>query len=52
MNAYETAGAYFGDVGSGVIGLNGDCKITLEDVFCETIALEAGFAVFLQPEGP
>lgn len=52
LNAYETAGAYFGDVGSGVIGLNGDCKITLEDVFCETIALEAGFAVFLQPEGP
>lgn len=52
LNAYETAGAYFGDVGSGVIGLNGGCKITLEDVFCETIALEAGFAVFLQPEGP
>ena len=52
LNAYETAEAYFGDIGSGVIGLNGTCEIVLDDIFCETVAPEDGYVVFLQPEGP
>ena len=52
LNAYETAGAYFGDIGSGVIAENGSCLVEIDPVFGETVDLDEGYAVFLQPNGP
>ncbi len=52
LNAYETAGAYFGDIGSGVIPENGSCLVEIAPVFGETVALDEEYAVFLQPNGP
>lgn len=51
MNAYETAEAYFGDIGFSVIGADGICKVEIEEIFLKTISTE-GYAVFLQAEGP
>lgn len=51
MNAYETAEAYFGDIGFSAIGADGICKVEIEEIFLKTISAE-GYAVFLQAEGP
>ena len=47
MNAFETAEAYFADIGSAEIGADGSVKIAFESIFAETIEAEAGYQVFL-----
>ncbi len=46
MNAFETASALFGDVGSGTIGEDGTLEVFFDDVFSETIDLDADYQVF------
>ncbi len=47
MYAYETPTPYFGDMGEGCIGTDGQCYIELDPVFAETIA-GGTYLVFLQ----
>lgn len=51
LNAYETAGAYFGDIGFGQILDDGLCFVEIDPVFAETVTLDR-YVVFLQAEGP
>lgn len=51
LNAYETAGAYFGDIGFGQLLDDGLCFVEIDPVFAETVTLDR-YAVFLQAEGP
>lgn len=46
LNAFETAGAYFSDIGSGKIK-DGACYVYFDPVFAETIELNADYQVFL-----
>lgn len=46
LNAYETASPMFGDLGYGKIEASGECNISIDPVFLETIA--SGYFVFLQ----
>lgn len=50
MNAYETAEPYFGDMGTGIIGDNGESEVEIERLFRETVSTE-GYLVFLQGKG-
>lgn len=47
MNAVESAGAFFEDVGSGVIGENEYIKIPFDPVFSETIDMDCAYYVFV-----
>ena len=47
MNAFETAEAYFSDIGSGVIGEDGTCRIDFDPVFVETIEKDKPYQVQL-----
>lgn len=49
MNAFETAEAFFSDIGSGKIGENGECKIKFDPIFSETIDLEKPYQVQITP---
>lgn len=51
LNAYETAGAYFGDIGTGQILDDGLCFVEIDPIFAETVTLDR-YVVFLQAEGP
>lgn len=46
MNAFETTGAYFSDIGSGKI-TEGGCYVYFDPVFAETIDLNSEYQVFL-----
>ncbi len=50
LNAYETAEAYFGDIGFGKILDDGLCFVEIDPVFAETVTLDR-YVVFLQAEG-
>ncbi len=50
VSAYETAEPYFGDMGTGVIGDNGEAEVEIESVFQETVSID-GYLVFLQGKG-
>ena len=52
MAAYETASPMFGDVGSGTIGADGICYVTLDSIFAETVNAGCEYQVFLQAYGP
>lgn len=52
LYCYEMANPYFGDIGSGVIGDDGLCFVTMDDIFCETVNTVINYQVFLQKEGP
>lgn len=52
MAAYETASPMFGDVGSGTIGADGLCYVTLDSIFVETVNAGCEYQVFLQAYGP
>lgn len=52
MAAYETASPMFGDVGSGTIGVDGLCYVTLDSIFAETVNAGCEYQVFLQAYGP
>lgn len=51
MNAYETAEAYFGDIGFAKVNETGECIVQIDPVFSQTVCLDE-YAVFIQPEGP
>lgn len=50
LNSYETAEAYFGDIGTEVIPSSGICWVEIETIFSETVSLN-NYVVFLQAEG-
>lgn len=47
MNAFETASAQFADIGSGVIGDDGQVSIYFDPVFEETIEADIGYQVLV-----
>ena len=47
INAYETAGYYFGDLGFGVIE-NGECIIHIDEIFQECVNTNIAYHVFTQ----
>lgn len=51
LNAYETAEAYFGDIGFGQILDDGFCFVEIDPIFAETVILDR-YVVLLQAEGP
>lgn len=51
LNAYETAEAFFGDIGEITLDENGYCKVFLEDKFKETIEKNNKYHVFLTKYG-
>ena len=52
LSAYEIACPYFGDIGSGKTDNAGECIITIDPLFLETVNTESGYVVFLQKKGP
>ena len=48
---YETATPYFGDIGTGVLNEDGECYISIDDIFSETVSQTTKYSVFLQKEG-
>lgn len=52
LSAYETACPYFGDIGSSKMDDSGECIITIDPLFLETVNTESGYVVFLQKNGP
>ena len=52
LYCYEMPSPMFGDIGSGVIGDDGLCYVSIDPVFSQTIASgEVEYQVFLQPYG-
>lgn len=51
LNAYETAECYFGDLGEGVIGENGEVEIAVDEDFKKTIDLSVPYQVFITKYG-
>lgn len=51
LNAYETAEAFFGDIGEITLDANGYCKVFLEDKFKETIEKDDKYHVFITKYG-
>jgi hypothetical protein len=49
--SYETATPYFGDIGDGVIGEDGKCYISIDDIFSESVEADTTYQVFLQAYG-
>lgn len=49
--AYETAGAYFGDIGEGIIAEDGACYVDIDSVILEMIPDDSNYQVFLQSYG-
>ena len=48
---YETATPYFGDIGTGILNEDGECYISIDDIFSETVSQTTKYSVFLQKEG-
>lgn len=48
---YEMATPYFGDVGTARTDENGNCFVSIDDIFAETISSSVEYSVFLQKEG-
>lgn len=48
---YETATPYFGDIGTGKLNDGGECYISIDEIFAETISNITEYSVFLQKEG-
>lgn len=51
MAAYETTTPMFGDIGSGIIGEDGKCYISIDSIFAETVNVDCEYQVFLQSYG-
>lgn len=51
LNAYETSGCYFGDIGNGLIGEDGTCIIAMDIIYLETVNTKCDYFVFLQKYG-
>ena len=52
LYCYEMPSPMFGDIGEGITDENGECIISLDDIFSETIKTNIEYQVFLQKEGP
>lgn len=48
---YEMPSPMFGDIGEGIIDDTGECLISIDDIFTETINAAIEYQVFLQKEG-
>lgn len=48
---YETATPYFGDIGTGKLNEDGECYVSIDSIFSETIESNVEYIVFLQAEG-
>jgi phage minor structural protein len=48
INAYETAEYYFGDIGSGTIGNDGECVISVDEILQECVNMNIPYHVFIQ----
>lgn len=51
LYCYETPTPYFGDIGSGKIDEEGNCYVSIDDIFSETVRTDIEYAVFVQKEG-
>ena len=51
LSSYEMASPMFGDIGEGETDGNGECVISISDVFGETVNADVEYQVFLQKEG-
>lgn len=51
LYCYEMPSPMFGDIGEGVTDENGECVISLDDIFSETISTNIEYQVFIQKEG-
>lgn len=51
LYSYETPTPQFGDIGFGKLNEDGECYISIDDIFSETINTHMEYAVFLQKEG-
>lgn len=51
LYSYETTSPYFGDLGSGIIGDDGVCIVSIDDIFSETASTNTVYHVFLQSLG-
>ncbi len=52
MNAFETAEAYFADLGNGVIPDSGVANICLDPIFADTVDLAENYQVFITNTSP
>lgn len=50
LYCYETPSPMFGDIGEGIIGEDGTCRIFVDPVFAETVTLDS-YQIFLQVYG-
>lgn len=48
ITAYETAEYYFGDIGGGTIGEDGECVINIDEIFQECVNMNITYHVFTQ----
>ena len=48
---YETSSPMFGDIGQGIIDSSGECYVSIDDIFSETVEMDCEYQVFLQKEG-
>ena len=48
---YETATPYFGDIGTGKLNGEGECVISIDEIFAETVSKTCEYVIFLQKEG-
>lgn len=51
LYCYETPSPLFGDIGTAETDENGECIISIDDIFYETVSPEIEYQVFLQKEG-
>ena len=51
LYSYEFSSPMFGDIGEGITDQNGECYISFDDVFLESVNSNCEYQVFLQKEG-
>lgn len=51
LYSYEFSSPMFGDIGEGITDQNGECYVSFDDVFLESINSNCEYQVFLQKEG-
>lgn len=51
LSAYETSTPLFGDIGQGIIGEDGECRVYIDEIFRETVVLGSQYNVFIQKYG-
>lgn len=51
LYSYEFSSPMFGDIGEGITNQNGECYVSFDDVFLESVNSNCEYQVFLQKEG-